>query len=71
MSDVLSITDTNVQKVHERQQKWLGHVLRMNENKILQNIALHGTVGGTHQRGRHKTTWLKPTLARYEVGPQE
>ena len=42
----------------------------MDENRIV-NTALHGRVEGTNERGRPKTTWVKSTLARYEVGPQE
>ena len=66
----LNLTDTIVQKVHERHHKWLGHVLRMDENRIA-ITALHGRVEGTNKRGRPKTTWVKSTLARYEVGPQD
>ena len=65
-----NLTDTIVQKVNESQHKWLGHVLRLDENKIA-NTALHGRVEGTNKRGRPKTTWVKSTLARYEMGPQE
>ena len=66
----LNLTNTTVQKLHERQHRWLGPVLRMDKNRIA-NTALHGRVEGTHKIGRLKKTWLKSTLARYEVGPQE
>jgi len=66
----LNLTDTVVQKVQERQHKWLGHIVRMDENRIA-NTVLHGRVEGTPRRGRPRTTWLKSTLARYEVRPQE
>ena len=64
------MTDTIVQKVHERQRKWLGHVLHMDENRIAYT-ALHGGVEGTNKRGRSKTTWVKSILVRYEVEPLE
>ena len=34
-------------------------------------LQIHGRIEGTHKRGRPKTAWVKSTLARYEVGPQE
>ena len=45
----LNLTDTIVQKVHERQHKWLGHVLRMDGNRIT-NTALHGRGRNKHKR---------------------
>jgi len=39
----LNLTDTIMQKVHERQHKWLRHIVRMDENRN-GNTALHGGV---------------------------
>jgi len=58
ITTALNLTDTIVQKVHERQHKWLGHIVRMDENSD-PNTALHGRVEGTPGRGRPRTTWLK------------
>ena len=66
----LNLTDTIVQKVHDRQSKLLGHVLRMDENRIA-NTAQHGRVEGTNKRRRPKKTWVKLSLARYEVELQK
>ena len=45
----LNLTDTIEQKVHERQHKLLGHVLRLDENKIANN-ALHKRAEATIKR---------------------
>ena len=64
----LNQTETVVQTVHRRQHQWLGHVLRMDKNRIA-NIALHGRVEGTARRGRPRTTWMSAALARYDEEP--
>jgi len=40
----LNLTDTNVQQVHERQHKWLGHGLPMTENWIANNAYKYESV---------------------------
>ena len=49
---------TVVQIVYERQHKWLGHVLRMNNNRIARNT-LQGKVEGSRRRGKPRTTWTR------------
>ena len=44
--DTLNMTETIIQQVHKRQHIWLGHVLRMNENRIAKTT-LHGRIEGT------------------------
>jgi len=56
----LNVSDTIVQKVHERQHRWLGLVLWMDENRIASTV-LHGRMERTPKRGgrgRQRTTWL-------------
>ena len=65
----LNQTETIVQRVHERQHQWLGHVIRMDKNRIA-NAVLHGRVDGTAKRGRPRTTWTSSTLGRFDVGTQ-
>ena len=48
----LNQTETIVQRVHEKQHQWLGHVIRMDKNRIA-NIVLHGRVDAQEQYGRH------------------
>lgn len=65
----LNQIQTIMQKVHERQHQWLGHVLRMDKNRIA-NIALNTRVEGTTKRGRPRITWMSSVLVRYDVGLQ-
>ncbi len=65
----LNQTETIMQKVHDRQHQWFGHVILMDKNRIA-NITLHGRVEGTAKRGRPRITWMSSVLARYDVGPQ-
>jgi len=57
-----------MQKVHERQHKWLEHALRMVKYRIA-NTALNGREGTTKTE-RPNTTLLKSTWAIYEIDPQ-
>ena len=50
-------TNIIVQVVYTRQPKWLGHVLRMDQEHIAKTV-LHGKVEGTRRRGKPKTTWI-------------
>ena len=68
--EALNMAETIIQQVHKRQHRWLGHVLRMNENRIAKTT-LHGRIEGTKRRGRPRTTWLNSVLARYEHNTQE
>jgi len=49
---------TIVQVVCERQHRWLGHVLRMNDERIAKTV-VQGKVEGTRRRGKPRATWLK------------
>ncbi len=40
---------------HERQHRWLGHVLRM--DKRIARTVLHGKIDGKRKQGRPKATW--------------
>ena len=46
IKNTINQTVTIVQRVHERQHQWIGHVIRMNKNRIA-NTALHDSVEGT------------------------
>ena len=45
-----------------RRLKWLGHVLRMSDDRI-PKVALHWAPEGKRKRGRPKTTWRR-TVAK-------
>ena len=49
---------TIVQVVCERQHRWLGHVLRMHDERIAKTV-VQGKVEGTRRRGKPRATWLK------------
>ncbi len=46
----LNQTEAIMKNVHDRQHQWLGHVLRMDKNRMA-NITVHGRVEGTTKRG--------------------
>ncbi len=48
---------TIVQVVCERQHRWLGHVLRMHDERIARTV-LQGKVEGTRRRGKPRATWM-------------
>lgn len=43
-------------EVHERQTRWLGHVLRMDNERILKMV-LEGRMEGTRRAGRPRINW--------------
>ena len=43
--------------VYVRQHKWLGHVLRMDDERIAK-IVLQGKVDGIKRKGRPRTAWM-------------
>lgn len=57
---------TVVQVIYERQHRWLGHVLRMNDERIART-ALHGKVDGKRRQGKPKLTWIKTIEERSKL----
>ena len=56
-----------VAEIKRRRLRWLGHVLRMDENRI-PKIALRWTPPGKRKRGRPKTTWRQTVMAELKEG---
>ena len=59
----LSMNETILQVVQHRQNQWLGHVLRMKDDRIAKNT-LVGRTEGTRRVGKPRTSWLTSVLAR-------
>ena len=59
----LGVKETLVQKVYQRQHTWLGHVWRMNNERIAK-FALEGKVEGKRRVGKPKISWLPTALKR-------
>ena len=57
---------TIVQIVHERQYKWLGHVLRMNQTRIAPTV-LQGKVDGVRRAGKPRATWANLAVERAQL----
>lgn len=51
-----------IDEIKRRRFRWLGHVLRMEEERI-PKIALRWTPPGKRKRGRPKTTWRRTVMA--------
>ena len=51
--------------IKNRRLLWLGHVLRMPENRI-PKVAMRWTPSGRRERGRSKTTWLRTVMKELE-----
>jgi len=62
----LGVRTNLVQIVHERQHKWLGHVLRMKNERIAKTV-LEGRVDGIRPQGKPKNTWLDTALKRTDL----
>ena len=54
---------TIAQLVYDRQHKWLGHVLCM-DNERIAKILLQGKVDGTRRRGKPRTAWMSAVEER-------
>ena len=54
---------TIVNEVHERQNRWLGQVLRMDDNRIPKTI-LEGRVEGVRRQGRPRASWTRSVIKR-------
>ena len=59
----LVYTNTLVQLVYVRQHKWLGHVLRMDDERIAK-INLQGKVDGIKRKERPMTAWTSAVEER-------
>ena len=55
--------ETILQVVQHRQNQWLGHVLRMKDDKLPKN-KLVGRTEGTRRVGKTRTSWLMSVLTR-------
>ena len=60
----LGVKETLVQKVYQKHHTWLGHALRMHNERITK-FALEGKVDDKRRVGKHKTSWLPTALRRY------
>ena len=61
--DKLGQQQTIVQTIHERQTRWLGHILRMNEKRI-PKVILEGKVEGVRRQGKPRTNWTNSAIGR-------
>ena len=52
-------------KIKNRRLRWLGHVLRMPENRI-PKVAMRWTPSGRRKTGRSKTTWRRTVMKELE-----
>ena len=59
----LGCTNTLVQLFYVRQHKWLGHVLRMNDERIAK-IVIKGKIDGIKRKGRPRTAWMSAVEKR-------
>ena len=60
---LVGVKETLVQKFYKRQHTWLGHVWRMNNERITK-FALEGKVEGKRRVGKLKISWLPAALNR-------
>ena len=51
------MNETILQVVQHRQNQWLGHVLRMKDDRIAKNT-LVGRMEGSKRVGKPRTSWL-------------
>ena len=51
-----------VQEIRYRRMSWLGHILRMDQQRI-PKVALKWTPPGRRKPGRSKTTWRKTSIS--------
>ena len=49
---------TILERVHDGQLRWFGHVGRMQE-RMLPKKAFYGRIAGARPKGRPKTTWVR------------
>ena len=49
---------TILERVHDAQLRWLGHVERMQERRLPKKT-FYGRIAGARPKGRPKTTWLR------------
>ena len=52
-----------LERVQDAQLRWLGHVERMEEQRLPKKV-FYGRIAGTRPRGRPKTTWVKAMKTR-------
>ncbi|XP_048775477.2 uncharacterized protein LOC125680078 [Ostrea edulis] len=52
-------------EIKQRRIRWLGHVMRMPQNRI-PKVALHWTPSGKRKRGRPRTTWRRTVTSELE-----
>ena len=52
-------------EIKQRRLRWLGHVLRMDQNRT-PKVALRWTPPGTRKKGRPKTTWRRTVTQELE-----
>ena len=57
------MNETILQVVQHRQNQWLGHVLRIKEDRIAKNT-LVGRMQGMRKLGKPRTSWLTSVLER-------
>jgi hypothetical protein len=58
----LDVKDNVVNEIRQRRLTWLGHVLRMDQNRI-PKVALRWTPPGKRKSGRPKMTWRRTVVA--------
>ena len=54
---------TILERVQDAHLRWLGHVERMEEQRLPKKV-FYGKINGTRPRGRPKTTWMKTMKTR-------
>ena len=52
-------------EIKNRRLRWLGHVLRLPEDRI-PKVAMRWTPSGRRKRGRPKTTWRRTVMKELE-----
>src|SRR5688572_9559886 len=65
--------ETVIDRIRKKRLTWLGHVMRMDNNR-LPSMALYGYVEGTRSRGRQQKTWMdniREDLQRMEMDMEE
>lgn len=58
-----------VNMIYERQNRWLGHVLRMDADRI-PKLVLDGQLYGARRQGRPRANWLQLAIERTELSWQ-
>ena len=63
----IKVNENILNLIQKRQSMWLGHVLRMDKQRI-PNMLLFHQLDGKRRQGKPRTTWLGTNIERVGMG---